>query len=90
MLRTSEIPNNTKINLQTLIETFIPQLTASNDTKCQTCGDEREKINTLMHPNPTLILHENKVPDGNKSQVEIDVPERILMKTTKCHMKYQL
>ena len=83
ILRNVEIPNNTKINLQTIIDNFIPQLTTNMDDKCLKCGKECEETNTLMVPPPMIIIHINKAKlNLEKTEIEIKVDDVIKVTTT--------
>ena len=83
MLATSEIPNNTEISLQTIVDNFIPQLMTQRNTLCDQCGGDYEVTNTLTSATPTIIIHVNKLIENNrKTDTEIQINEVIRIPTT--------
>ena len=83
ILRTTVIPNNTKISLQMVIDNFIPQLSTNRDQTCNKCGSECEETNTLMVPTPVIMVHINKAnTDGKKTDTEIEINDEIMITTT--------
>ena len=83
LLRTTEIPNNTKISLQTIVDNFIPQLTTRYDTRCDKCGSDIEETNTLRFPTPIMMIHIDKVvTNENKTETEVEINEEIKIQTT--------
>ena len=69
---TSQIPNESKLSLQQVIDGFTPQLGTSYSTMCKKCGKEMVESCALLLPTPTIILQVDKVRAvGNKDNVEI-------------------
>ena len=83
ILRTTAIPDNTKISLQMIVDNFIPQLSTQRDTRCKKCNGINEVTNTLMQPTPVLMIQINKVlQTGNKTETEIEAKDEIRITTT--------
>ena len=69
---TSQIPDESKLSLQQVIDGFTPQLGTRFKTQCDMCGKETEESCSLLLPTPTIILQVDKVPRvGNKDEIEI-------------------
>ena len=86
ILRTTEIPNNTKISLQAIVDNFIPQITTERYGMCDKCAEVLEVTSTLLTPTPIIIIHINKAKGRGtetlKTETEIQINEEIKITTT--------
>ena len=68
----------TKLNFQSVIDTFTPQMGIRYDAVCESCEEPAEETSSLLIPPPSIIFQVNKVPEvGNKAEIEISTNQTI-------------
>lgn len=80
IITTSEIPNETSLSLQQVIDGFIPMFGTRYDTECEDCGADIEETSALKHPSQTILLHVDRVPNvGQKVDIEIYTNQQVIL-----------
>ena len=80
IVKTSEIPNETSLSLQQVIDSFTPAFGTRYDKKCDDCGADIEESSALQSPIQTILLHVDKVPKaGRKADIEIYTSQQVIL-----------
>ena len=59
--KTSEIPNESALSLQQVIDEFTPVFSSRSEVKCDECNTKINESSALQMPTQTVILHVDKV-----------------------------